>query len=369
MLLNLIKELPWMFVIALVIWLFIAFLFWVRFFGGNSIRILQKTINLVIIVIIALVLTIGDIWLFVQYLPSHYRRDISQEQGVSLTANELIHQFQSNENLANTLYNNKVVEITGEVEKSETDSSNTTLVLKAGIEGASISCRLQHKQDVVSGATVTVKGLLTGYIMEQVQLSEAIITGTIKPPVKNLDTSHATTTVRDTLTTVTAAKPEIKAEAKVYSTQKAKVRFFSKTPEEDIEATNSQVISKLNEKTGQLSFAALIKGFHFENELMQDHFNSKEYMNSDSLPKSEFKGSVTNISSVDFSKDGVYPLTVTGNLSIHGFTHKIAITGSLTITNGKVALKSIFNIKRLDYGITTNEIADVLEITVTCAFD
>jgi len=29
----------------------------------------------------------------------------------------------------------------------------------------------------------------------------------------------------------------------------------------------------------------------------------------------------------------------------------------------------VFKIKRIDYGITTNEIADTLEITVSCKYD
>jgi polyisoprenoid-binding protein YceI len=102
---------------------------------------------------------------------------------------------------------------------------------------------------------------------------------------------------------------------------------------------------------------------------MQDHFNSADYMNSDAFPKSEFKGTITNINTVDFTKDATYNITATGSLTIHGFTQKTTSTGTLTVAQGKVSVKSIFKIKRLDYGITTDEISDSIEITVTSKYD
>ena len=109
--------------------------------------------------------------------------------------------------------------------------------------------------------------------------------------------------------------------------------------------------------------------FHFENELMQDHFNDKDYMNSDEFPKSEFKGILNNINKLDLTKDETNKISTTGSLTIHGITQKVFAAGTITVSKGKISLKSIFKIKRADYGITTNEIADELEITVTCRYD
>ena len=102
---------------------------------------------------------------------------------------------------------------------------------------------------------------------------------------------------------------------------------------------------------------------------MQDHFNSADYMNSDAFPKSEFKGLITNIKSVDFTKDGDYPVTASGSLTIHGVTQKVTATGTLTITKEKVSVKSNFKIKRADFGINTDEISETLEITVTSKYN
>ena len=163
--------------------------------------------------------------------------------------------------------------------------------------------------------------------------------------------------------TVAAALPKT-----VTLTNKASVRFFSHGADEDIEATNHSVACSLNKETGEVRFTGLVKGFVFENEIMQDHFNDTKYMNSEAFPKTGFSGSIQNIASVNFTKDGNYPVTALGTLTIHGITKNITAPGSITIKSGKLILKSVFTIKRLDFGITTDEIADELEITVMAAF-
>lgn len=158
----------------------------------------------------------------------------------------------------------------------------------------------------------------------------------------------------------------------ILSTKSARVRFFSSTVAEDIEAINSQAVSKLDTRSGQVTFMLLIKGFVFENELMQEHF-SDDYMESSKFPKSEFKGLITNIAAINFKKNGSYPATAEGSLTIHGITQKVKASGTIVITNGKASLKSVFKIKVKDYGIAGSDIgksiAHELEITVTSQYD
>jgi hypothetical protein len=160
---------------------------------------------------------------------------------------------------------------------------------------------------------------------------------------------------------------------KVFVTKSALVKFFSNTKAEDIEATNSQAVSKLESNTGQIMFSLLVKGFSFENEMMQGHFNEKDYMNIDQYPKSEFKGTIANIASVNFAKDGNYPVMANGNLTIRGVTQKVAAAGVITVNKGKPSLKSIFKIKAKDFGFTgkliTGTISEQLEITVNARYD
>ena len=52
---------------------------------------------------------------------------------------------------------------------------------------------------------------------------------------------------------------------------------------------------------------------------MEEHFN-ENYMESNTFPKANFKGTITDLGKVNFSKDGTYPVTVKGDLTIHGVT-------------------------------------------------
>ncbi len=155
---------------------------------------------------------------------------------------------------------------------------------------------------------------------------------------------------------------------KTYSTKSAKVKFYSHTAAEDIEAKNSQVLCSLNDKTGQVNFAVLIKGFKFENTLMQQHFNEKDYMYSDKFPKATFTGTISNIATVNFAKNGTYNVTADGNLTMHGSTQKVKQSGSIIVLNGKVTLRSVFKIKPKNFGINVSDIAEDIEITVESAF-
>ena len=159
---------------------------------------------------------------------------------------------------------------------------------------------------------------------------------------------------------------------KIFSTKTGQIKFNASSPLEKIEAVNNQVDSKMVDKTGQIVFSALIKSFKFENQLMEDHFN-ENYLESSKIPKADFKGYITNASAVYFSKDGKYPITVEGTLTIHAVSQKVSTTGLLDIVGGKPAINGVFKIKIKDYGITGSyiggKIANDAEITINCKYE
>lgn len=161
--------------------------------------------------------------------------------------------------------------------------------------------------------------------------------------------------------------------AQRYYTKNGNISFFSKTSMEDIKADNNQVMSVLNIQTGELQFSLLIKSFHFQKALMEEHFN-ENYMESDKFPKATFKGTISSGTKIDFSKDGVYKINVDGELTIHGVLKKISTTGTVTINAGKISASSDFLVKPADYNITIpqlvkNNIAETISIKVNCDFD
>ena len=162
------------------------------------------------------------------------------------------------------------------------------------------------------------------------------------------------------------------AQGKFY-TKTGKISFFSSAPLENIEAVNKSVIALLDSKSGDFQFGVLMKGFEFKKALMQEHFN-KNYVESDKFPKSEFKGQVTNNSSVNYTTDGSYPVTVKGKLTIHGVTKDVETSGTLTVKEGKVQANSEFNVLVADYNITIpkmyrDNISKSIKVTVNCLLE
>ena len=110
---------------------------------------------------------------------------------------------------------------------------------------------------------------------------------------------------------------------------------------EDIEAKNKTVAAVVDSKTGAIQFSAQMKGFEFEKKLMQEHFN-ENYVESNKFPKSEFKGTITNNSEINYTKDGSYTAKVKGKLTIHGVTRDVETTGTFKVSGGKIdAIKDL----------------------------
>ena len=158
---------------------------------------------------------------------------------------------------------------------------------------------------------------------------------------------------------------------KVFATKTGQLFFNATGGIEKIAAVNNQVDSKFGEATGQIIFGVLIKGFKFENQLMEDHFN-ENYMESSQFPKADFKGYIKNIKEVDFSKEGKYPIAIEGNLTIHGVPQKVSTTGLMEVAQGKPTITGEFSIKIKDYGIKGlyigDKIASEAKIKVNCKY-
>ncbi len=160
----------------------------------------------------------------------------------------------------------------------------------------------------------------------------------------------------------------------IYMTKTGKVSFSSqaKSPEK-VEADNNEVSSVFNSQSGEMVFAILVKSFHFASALMEEHFN-ENYAESNKYPKSTFKGKINNLSAVNFSKDGAYPVNIEGDLTFHGVTKKVISTGSLTIKAGKINAFSKFQLKLKDFKVSipslvADKISEEIDIVVECNYE
>ena len=316
--------------------------------------------KITLFIILALILGAVGAWYYIFVWKKEHRRNPATEKGIVISADSLVQQFITNESAAHTLCNNNTIEVTGTVKKVESERNATVIILGTNVPESIVSIRLKEDNATIQmGNTITAKGLFIGYLLGEVQLNEATV---IKNDNKaSIPIVHAKDSIKtkpvDTVVKVINIP-------KQYKSNTAQISFFSKGPAENIEATNSQVVGTLDASTGTITFTSLIKGFRFENELMQEHFNSKEYLNSATYPKAVFEGIITNNSTINYFKNDTYNLKIEGTLSLHGYTQKIITTATMSISNGKLSTKNIFDINFADYKIESWD-ADAKNVQVT----
>ncbi|MEO6850011.1 MAG: YceI family protein [Mucilaginibacter sp.] len=156
----------------------------------------------------------------------------------------------------------------------------------------------------------------------------------------------------------------------IYVCKNARISLFSSAPIEDIKASTSTATSVFNAATGELSFSVAIRSFQFPKSLMEEHFND-DYMESDKFPKASFKGKIKD--HIDLSADGNYPVSVTGDLTIHGVTQPRTINGNIMVKGGTVAMTSEFMVKCADHHITIpslvfHNIAESIKMNVSAIY-
>jgi hypothetical protein len=141
---------------------------------------------------------------------------------------------------------------------------------------------------------------------------------------------------------------------KNFSTSTAVVRFIA-VDDTDIDATNKKAVSRL-QTNGDLSFIMLMKDFTFDMDKMQEHFN-EEYVESDKFPRAFF--------------NGIYPITVSGNMQVHGVNKTMQTNGVIEIKGGKPVANAKFTVTLKDFGIggvLIKMVADKINVEVTAAY-
>lgn len=156
--------------------------------------------------------------------------------------------------------------------------------------------------------------------------------------------------------------------AQKYLTRTGKVTFFSATPLENIEGINNEMACVLDAEKGALIFQVPVKSFKFEKALLEEHFN-ENYMESDKYPKAQYNGNISDLSKVNFAKDGNYNVTTKGTMKIHGVSKELELPGSITVKGDNVTVSCIFKVTPQDYdisipGVVKDKIAKEIEVTV-----
>ncbi len=149
------------------------------------------------------------------------------------------------------------------------------------------------------------------------------------------------------------------------------IQFYSYTPIEEIKAVNHQAAGIIDIGNNEITVSVLMKSFKFEKALMEEHFN-ENFVESDKYPKATFKGKLL-IENIDINKNGEYPISAEGNLTIHGVTKPYTVKGTIAINNKEIELSGKFKVKPADHSIdipalVRQKIAEEIEVTVKMKF-
>jgi hypothetical protein len=158
------------------------------------------------------------------------------------------------------------------------------------------------------------------------------------------------------------------AHSQKYITKTGVIDIYSATSLFTIEGKNQSVGSIIDASNGQVAASAMITAFKFKEALLEEHFN-ENYMESHKFPKAQFKGQITNWSSVNIAKDGTYAITLEGDLTIHGETRPIKTQGTLVISSGKIKATTEFVVSLANFKIKVEEnykdrINDEVKLTI-----
>jgi hypothetical protein len=309
---------------------------------------IKYTIGFIVIVVIA---GAGFAW-WIYHKPL---RNINNEIAVKTETNALLDAFKQNEKTASTQYTDKVLELSGIVkEASKNEAGKWVVNIENATHTGSITVAFSALQDQVQPFdSITYKGICAGYFPEDnnIVINEAVLLFKGKMDTTKKVSANVEPVQKDTILN--------------FSTKKGAIKFVSPT-DADVNAVNNEVSSKIS-ATGDIRFSLLFKGFQFKYAEMQTHFN-EEYVESEKYPRASFAGTIQNIKSIDFTKDGKYTAKVVGTLTMHGVTKPVQTTATLNISKGKIAATATMSINMSDFKIDASAVTEKVDLEINCNY-
>jgi len=131
-----------------------------------------------IIIVIALILVIAfSAYYYIFIYSSQNHRQVQSETAIAITSDSLVAKYQADEKLANSLYLNKAVAVTGNllsIDKNQ--EGKTTLVIGRSESFSNVSVTMSSDAPITKkvGAPITIKGLCTGALSDVVITDAAV---------------------------------------------------------------------------------------------------------------------------------------------------------------------------------------------------
>ena len=131
-----------------------------------------------IIIVIALIAAIAfSAYYYIFIYSSQNHRKVQSETAIAITSDSLVAKYQADEKLANSLYLNKAVVVTGillSIDKNQ--EGKTTLVIGRSDSFSNVSVTMISTASITKkvGESITIKGLCTGALSDVVITDAAV---------------------------------------------------------------------------------------------------------------------------------------------------------------------------------------------------
>ena len=148
-----------------------------------------------------------------------------------------------------------------------------------------------------------------------------------------------------------------------YNFEKGTISITLPAPVGQILAVNQSITGYIQPGTGDMDFEVIVEGFHFITSFMPDYINEETterfreyYLETDRFPKAFYKGKITDLTKINFTKDGIYNVETNGVITVHGVTQKINRNAIIIVKGRKIILKTDFVLNLDSYKIRKPEL-------------
>jgi hypothetical protein len=162
--------------------------------------------------------------------------------------------------------------------------------------------------------------------------------------------------------------------AQTYKTRDAIITFNPNKDQshKDYAAESKEATAILKVETAEVALLVPMKTFHFNNALLEEHFN-ENYLNTDKIPNASYKGKLIGFTKDMLAKDGTYNLSSEGQITLHGTSNAFKSTVKLEVKGKTATFYCNFKIQAEAYkidipGIVKPKLADETPIQTIIKF-
>lgn len=128
--------------------------------------------------------------------------------------------------------------------------------------------------------------------------------------------------------------------------RQGEITFFSYTPVENIQATNTNAQSNFDPESNEIAVRILMRAFKFKKSLMYEHFN-ESYIESDLYPYATLTGEI-----IDFDENAqTQTKIIKGEFTLRGITKPVEIKTNIAKDNKGYSFTGELEVKIDDHEI------------------